>query len=101
MSSGAGTTYTLEGDSADLKKHVGHRVEITGTTSDSMSGSASGGSTGTTGSASTGGATTAGSTSGSGSAGTSSSMSGHSGAMSHLRVSSIKMISSDCSGSGK
>jgi len=88
----------LEGSDADLKKHVGHRVEITGTTSDSMSGSTSGSSTGTSGTSSTAGST-AGSTSGS--AGTSASASGHNGAMNHLRVTSVKMISADCSGSGK
>jgi hypothetical protein len=94
-------SYVLEGDSADLKKHVGHRVEITGTSSDSMSGSASGGSTGTTGSGTTAGSTSAGSTTASGGSGSSSSMSGHSGSMGHLRVSSVRMISADCSGSGK
>ena len=30
-----GTTYQLEGDSAKLSKHVGHQVQITGSTSGS------------------------------------------------------------------
>ncbi|MCU1386019.1 MAG: hypothetical protein JWL71_4716, partial [Acidobacteria bacterium] len=32
MGSSAGTSYMLEGHESDLQKHVGHRVEITGTT---------------------------------------------------------------------
>jgi len=83
----SGTSYTLEGQETELKKHVGHKVEVTGTT-----GSASGSSTGTstTGSASgTSGTATSG---GTGSTSASSSMGGQT-----LRVTSVRMISADCS----
>ena len=35
----SGTTYQVEGDSAKLKKHVGHEVQITGSTSASSAAS--------------------------------------------------------------
>jgi hypothetical protein len=37
-----GTTYKLQGDESKLSKHVGHQVEITGSTSGSSDTSASG-----------------------------------------------------------
>ena len=85
----------LEGHESELKNHVGHRVEITGaTTASTGAGAMKGGSAaGATGSG-TASAPATGSTA-------------HGGAMDngmtagHLRVSSIKMISSDCSGSGR
>jgi hypothetical protein len=87
----------LEGQESDLKKHVGHRVEITGTTTVSMgaNGTRSGGSATTSGAGATG----------SGSASTGSTAQGDAMSSSvsggHLRVNAIKMISSDCSGSGR
>jgi hypothetical protein len=69
-----GMTYVLDGDESDLKKHVGHRIEVTGVAS--KSGDKMTGSTSTS--------TTTGKDDGS--------MSGE-----HLRVSSIRMISADCS----
>lgn len=77
-----GNTYVLEGHEADLKNHVGHRIEVTGTT-DSTSRPAAADSSATT---------TSGSTSASASAGTGGQ---------RFRVSSIRMISPDCSGSAK
>jgi len=37
----AGTTYQVQGDTSKLTEHVGHEVQITGTTSSSASGSSS------------------------------------------------------------
>jgi len=76
----SGTSYTLEGQETELKKHVGHKVEVTGTT-----GSASSTGTSTTGTSST---ATSG---GTGSTSASSSMGGQT-----LHVTSVRMISSDC-----
>jgi hypothetical protein len=101
--------YMLDGRDSELKPHVGHRVEVTGTLDSSASGSGSGstaggstagtsstGSTsGTTGSGTTGSGTTASGSSGSGMTG-----SGHGDMQmggARLRVTSVKMISSDCS----
>jgi hypothetical protein len=39
MSEGAGSTYTLEGSTGDLRKHVGHEVEVTGKLDTKASGS--------------------------------------------------------------
>jgi hypothetical protein len=39
LMSNTGTTYQLQGDTAKLSKHVGHEVEITGTTSGSSAAS--------------------------------------------------------------
>jgi hypothetical protein len=111
---GANAMYTLEGKNDDLKKHVGHRVEITGTlasgsgdraktTADSSAGG---------GTSSSAGGTTAGTTgtSATGAAGTTRAASPRSdasgtdmgaGAHGRIRVSSIRMISSDCSASAK
>jgi hypothetical protein len=94
----AGTSYTLDGQSDEVKKHVGHRVEVTGTTSGSSSmsgGSTSGSGSATGGSGTSGSGTTASGTSGSGSG--SGSMSG-SMAPQHLQVTTIRMIAADCSG---
>jgi len=77
-----GNTYVLEGHEAELKNHVGHRIEVTGTT-DSTSRPASADSNATT-------------ASGSNSASASASSGGQ-----HFRVNSIRMISPDCSGSAK
>jgi hypothetical protein len=41
-----GTTYQVQGDNAKLSKHVGHQVEITGSTSGSSASSAGGASAG-------------------------------------------------------
>ncbi len=42
----AGTKYQLEGDTAKLSEHVGHEVQITGTTSDAGAAGSSASSTG-------------------------------------------------------
>jgi hypothetical protein len=86
-----GTSYMLEGHESELKNHVGHRVEITGTTTaaaGAMTGGSATAATGTTSAPATG-STEHGGAMGNGMTG------------GHLRVSSIKMISSDCSGSGR
>jgi len=70
-----GTSYSLEGHEADLKNHVGHKIEITGTTDSAMK-------SGSTSSTSTA----------SGTSTSSSSMS--SGPV--LKVTSVRMIASSC-----
>jgi len=86
-------SYMLEGRDSELKNHVGHKVEVTGTL-DSSTGSSSGStssSAGTTG-------TTSGTSSGTAGAGTSTgSSSAMNGIGQHLRVTSVRMISADCS----
>jgi hypothetical protein len=72
LTDNSGTTYQLAGDTAKLSDHVGHKVEITGTTTPS--------------SASSGGAATS-----AGSSGTK--------AQPTLNVTSFKHISSSCSAS--
>jgi uncharacterized protein YdeI (BOF family) len=42
LTDSSGTTYMLQGDAAKLNKHVGHEVQITGSTSSSSSASAMG-----------------------------------------------------------
>jgi hypothetical protein len=87
----SGNSFVLEGQDSELTKHVGHKVEITGTldtsrnTSNTRSGSTS---SGTTGAGTTGG-TTASERSGSRTGDTSMSQ--------HVRVRSVKMISANCS----
>jgi len=66
----------LDGSSSELTPHVGHEVEITGMIEPSSSGSA-----GTSATTTGAGATTT---------------SGAAGASQHLKVSSVKMISSTC-----
>ncbi len=41
LADNSGTTYQLSGDTSKLSKHVGHEVQITGSTSGSTSGSSS------------------------------------------------------------
>ena len=41
LTDAAGTAYQLQGDTSKLSKHVGHEVQITGTTSGSSPASAS------------------------------------------------------------
>jgi hypothetical protein len=85
---GSGSTYVLEGHESDLKSHAGQKVEVTGTL-DSTTGSSSTGATGATSSSSP--TAQAGATGGTASA----------TAAQRLRVSSVRMISADCSASGK
>jgi len=89
-----GSTYMLEGSSSDLSSNVGKRVEVTGTLDTSASGSARTGGTASTGSTAGSTGSTAGST-GSATGSASGSMSGS--ANQHLRVSSVRVIGSDCS----
>jgi hypothetical protein len=95
----SGSRYILEGDNSELTKHVGHQIEVTGTVSRSGS---TGSTSGTTGGTTTGGTTAGGTTAGGTTAGgtTSGSASGSMSSSSgqHLRVSSVRMISSSCSG---
>jgi hypothetical protein len=74
----SGSSYILDGGSQDLSAHAGHRIEVTGTLSPSMSGSA--------GSAPTGS-----------SAGATSSAGASASSGQHLQVTSVKMISANCS----
>jgi len=78
-----GTTYALEGHESDLKKHVGHRIEVTGTTSPKSDKDATTSTSTTT------------------SAGTTTGKADGSAIGTRLRVSSIRMISADCSRSGQ
>ena len=80
-----GATYMLDGNDSELKNHVGHRIEVTG----SVAGSMSGMNHGTTGSPAT---STAASSSSSGS-----SSDKMTNVNQTLNVTSIKMISADCS----
>jgi len=93
-------SYMLDGQESDLKQHVGHRVEVTGTIVGN-NGTMNPGSTAAGGSAS--GATTAGTTATGTAAGSTTGAAGGHGSMAsgQLHVSSIRMISSDCSGSGR
>jgi Protein of unknown function (DUF5818) len=45
LTDNAGTTYQLQGDTSKLSKHVGHQVQITGSTSGSSAAAASGSTT--------------------------------------------------------
>jgi hypothetical protein len=90
-------SYALQGHDSDLKKHVGHRVEITGTLdprSEHTTGS-------TSGATSTTGTTAAGTTAtGATSAGTSGAATGHDDmnrSTARIRVASVRMIGEDCS----
>ncbi len=76
LTSDTGTTYQLQGDTAKLSKHVGHEVEITGTSSGSSAASSP-------------------------SSGASSSSAGTSGASQTLDVSNVKHISKTCSNTSK
>jgi hypothetical protein len=100
--SGVGTAYILEGHETELNKHQGHRIEVTGaTTSMPASGSNPKSSTTTSGPDSS----TPRSTSNAGDgnpAGSGSERSGNTAsAPQHIRVSSIRMVSNTCSGSGR
>jgi hypothetical protein len=75
----SGTTYQLTGDTAKLSKHVGHEVEITGSTSNASSASTP--------------------SSGTSASGTSSSTSGSS--QESLNVDKVKHISATCSNTSK
>ena len=78
-SAGMNTSYVLDGQDSDLKKHVGHRIEVTGTLDANASNRPSG-------AAPTTGTTATGTTSTSGA---------H--PASQIKVSSVRMISADCS----
>jgi len=86
MSATGASTWSLSGDSSELEKHVGHKVQVTGSEKDhaGMSGST----TTTTGSTTTSGTT--------GTSGTASSTH-ESTASRTLDVKSLKMISTSCS----
>jgi hypothetical protein len=75
----SGTTYQLTGDTSKLSKHVGHEVEITGSTSNASSASTP--------------------SSGTSASGTSSSTSG--GSQESLNVDKVKHISETCSNTSK
>ena len=68
-SSAAGKSYSLDGKDSDLKKHVGHRIEVTGTMDPSAASNPAGATSTTTSTTPAG----------------------------KIKVSSIKMISADCS----
>jgi hypothetical protein len=76
----AGSSYMLDGNASELRRHVNHQVEITGRLS-SMSGN-----TGSRATETTTAGTTAGATAG-----------GAANAAQTLRVESVKMISANCS----
>jgi hypothetical protein len=94
-SSNAGASYMLEGNDSDLQKHVGHRVEITGTLDSRANGGAS--STGSTSSGTSGTTSATGSGTGTGSSTSAGSAMASNGGAQPLRVSAVRMIASDCS----
>jgi hypothetical protein len=71
-----GSSYVLDGRDSELKNHVGHRIEVTGTVDKTMDHAVAPPATSTT---------------------TSGSASSRMSTAPTLKVSSIKMISSDCS----
>lgn len=82
LTSDSGTTYQLAGDTSKLADHVGHTVEIKGTTTSSSSSSSTGGSANS-------GSSTSGNSSGSSSG----------GAQQTLNMTSMKHISTSCNSS--
>lgn len=76
MAATAGSTWTLEGESSDLEKHVGHKITVTGKAKDhaGMGGAAATTTTGTSGTTATGAAA----------------------ATQRLDVKSVKMVSTTC-----
>jgi len=98
-----GSSFVLSGGrQSELQRYVNSRVEITGTL-DTSAGAGSGmssGSGGSTTSTSGTGSTAGSSTSSGGGMGSSGSMSGQT-APQHLRVSSVRQLSSTCSGGGQ
>lgn len=82
MSSTGSSTFKLSGSDDELKDHVGHLVEVTGTPDESASASTGSSSTGDTASSSSGTGSTAG-TSGS-------------TASKSLKVESVRMVSATC-----
>jgi hypothetical protein len=91
------SSLTLEGDAAQLRPHVGHQVEVTGTvaggrgrnnTGSTATGTTAGRGTGTTATETSGGTAT-------GESGNGRRMRGR-GGMRTLRVESVKMIASSC-----
>jgi hypothetical protein len=54
LTADSGTTYQLSGDTSKLSKHVGHEVQVTGTTSGAGSSASTSGSTGSSASSGTG-----------------------------------------------
>lgn len=93
-SASMGTSYVLEGNSAELTPHKGHEVEITGVVD--MSGAGSGSASGSTASTDSGSRAAGSSTSTSGST-SSESGANRSGMQQRLRVQSVRMISANCS----
>jgi hypothetical protein len=79
----------------DLKTHVGHQVQVTGTMEKKPKSGASGSGTGTSGSGTSGSGS---STSGSGMSGQSGAHGSMSGTEHKLRVQSVKMVSETCPG---
>jgi hypothetical protein len=85
--------YVLDGSDSDLKKHLGHRIEVTGTVN-------------STGAVREGDPTkdpygsTAATTTATGS-GQSTAASGNKTGEQRIRVTSVRMISPDCAGSGR
>jgi hypothetical protein len=93
-SAAAKATYVLAGPDTELKKHVGHRVEVVGTLDSRSRSDTSGGTSmsGTTGTAAGSTASGSGAASSAGKPGAGAAMKAQ-----RLRVSSVRMISSDCS----
>jgi hypothetical protein len=103
-SSAAGSSYTLDGDASELRRHMNHQVEIKGRL-DSSAGMNTASRPGTTGAGTTATGTTAtGTTSnptgtsatGSTATGTTAGRDAHSSAAQTLRVESVKMIAATC-----
>jgi hypothetical protein len=86
------STYTLDGNENDLKKHVGHRVEVTGTIDSTSVGNRPSTTAGTSTTATTTGTTSTDTTARS----TGGTMSGRDMNAPRVRVSSIRMISAEC-----
>jgi hypothetical protein len=107
MTGTSGSAYMLEGNTSELRNHIGEQVEVTGRIegSSSMGGgsgaSGSGSTSGSTGggstSGSTGGTTSGTSSTGSGTSGSTGSSAMNSGSGARLRVESVRTVASTCS----
>jgi len=85
-----GRSYILDASPSELQNHVGHQIEVTGTID--RSASSSYGNPPSTAGGTTAGGTTAGGTT----TGAAGSTGARSGANQHLKVTSVKMVSSTC-----
>lgn len=98
--SATGSSYTLDGDATELRRHMNHQVEIKGRLDSSAGMSSTASRPGTTGAGTTATGTTSNPTgttaTGSTATGTTAGRDAHSSAAQTLRVESVKMIAATC-----